>query len=191
MSAISTSVATQRSRRRAGWWVASLLLLATSVWGEGRPHDPGQVKAAFLFNFAKYVQWSERGEKGPLRLCVAGETPLAETLGLLDGRRVRDETIELRRLSAGDASNGCRLLFVGEVAGERLAGWLADAGGGALTVSDRPGFVDAGGMIELFMEGERVRFAVNLDALRASKLTVSSRLLRLARRVVEGGERAR
>ena len=191
MSPISTTVTTQRPRRRVGWWAASLLLLAASVSGEGRPHDPVQVKAAFLFNFAKYVQWSDRGEAGPLRLCVAGKTPLAKTLGLLDGRKVRDETIELRRLAAADPSNGCRLLFIGEAAQPRLAGWLADAGGHALTVSDRPGFVDAGGMIELFMEGERVRFAVNLDALRASKLTVSSRLLRLARRVVEGGERTR
>ena len=175
--------------------MAALLLLAVAAAAAGAQearHEVGQVKAAFLFNFAKYVQWSDRAEAGPMLFCVAGETPMRERLGLLDGRRVREEVIEVRRLAAGDRPTGCRLLFVGEGAEKWRGELLAAADDGyALTVSDRAGFIEAGGMIELYMEGERVRFAVNLDALRGSRMTVSSRLLRLARRVIEEGRARR
>lgn len=182
-----------------GLALALMVALGGAGWVPGvataegmQPKDAHKVKVAFLFNFAKYVHWSDRVEGLPMVLCVAGETPLRETLVLLRGREVGGVPIEVRELPEGRSPGECRMLFVAESARHRAAALLdPERGGDTLTVSDTPRFLEQGGMIQLFMEGERVRFGVNLDALRASRLSVSSRLLRLARRRIEGGEERR
>ncbi len=165
------------------------LLLFDSLWlfdslrldfpASAQPVDEYEVKAAYLYHFAKLTEWP--GTDRPLpgfSLCVSGEHPIAAHLPRLAGKVVKGAPITVRRLAAGEGWAGCRMVFVGECDGAVRDLTL---GQGILTVSDCPGFAEAGGMVELRREGDRVRFGVNLPAARAAGLRFDPHLLKLGR----------
>jgi hypothetical protein len=154
------------------------------------------VKAAFLYNFAKYVAWpvsafsAERGDA--FRICVLTDSPLAGSIDAIiagetiDGRRVIRQTA-----SDADAAGTCHILFVARnelERFERLRPVLRQAS--VLTVGEGAAFVGRGqgGAIGFVTEAGRVRFDVSLREAQQSGLSISSRLLRIARRV-DGLER--
>jgi hypothetical protein len=152
-----------------------------------------EVKAAFLYNFAKFVEWpTDTGlpAGSSLELCVLGEDPFGEALDrTVAGKVIDDRTLAARRLGSVQDVPGCAILFVGASEGRRLAEVLGHLRGRpVLTVSDADGFAEAGGMIGLFIENSRVRFAINVGAAASAHLTISSRLLSLARIVQSGPE---
>ena len=146
------------------------------------------VKAAFLYNFAKFVVWPPDvipAEAGFV-IGVIGDDTIVEALHrTVQTRSVHDRKIVVKRLSSPHEARACHILFVGAGASDRLAGLLNPLDGSSvLTVSDIDGFVDRGGMISLVLERSRYRFEVNLKAAERAGLTVSSQLLKLARRVI-------
>ncbi len=148
---------------------------------EAQPIDEHEVKAAYLYHFAKLTEWP--GSNPPasqFNLCMAGEHPIGAHLSKLAGKTVKGVSIAIRRLAAGEGWAGCRMVFVGECNGAALA---PDPGPAVLTVADCPGFARAGGMVELFREDDKVRFSVNLAAARAAGLRFDPHLLKLARNV--------
>jgi hypothetical protein len=157
---------------------------------QSRPTE-SQVKAAYLFNFGKFVRWpdAQSGGDDTLEICVVGRNPFGRVLD----DTVKGETIGSRKVVSKilpdiqDAA-GCRILFVSPSEEGHLAGILAAAKQmGALTVSDIPHFVERGGMIEFVVQDERIRFAVNAVPVEEAGLTVSSELLKVATRVMRKG----
>lgn len=146
-----------------------------------------QVKAAFLFNFARYTDWpspAASGHDAPFSVCIIGRDPFGDELAVLEGKIVHDRPLRVRRGVALDQLQGCQLLWVSESEERRLAAILrAAAPYPVMTVSDIEGFVEAGGMIGLMVIDERVRFDVNLASVRQANLHVSSQVLKLARNV--------
>jgi hypothetical protein len=153
--------------------------------------DPGgrasesEVKAAFLFNFVKFVEWPGEGggaSVGPIVVGVLGRGPLGDALrGTLDGRDVGNRTLAVRRVSTDAEIAGCHVVFVAAREREEVAELAVRAAGpGRLTVGDGTGFLESGGIILLTLENARVRFVVNADAARRAGLEVSSKLLALA-----------
>jgi len=161
--------------------------VAPAAQGDAPEAGPHEVKAAFLMHFVSFVEWGS--ERGAIRLCLIGEDEVTGVLEMLAGRAVRERTLEVLRPDDAAHLGSCDVLYLGGSEGARLAELAAVLGSarGVLTVSDIDGFVDAGGMIELVVDGRRVRFDVNLAAARQSGLRISSKLLRLARRVQESG----
>jgi hypothetical protein len=154
---------------------------------ERRPTDI-QVEAAYLFNFGKFVRWPINPDAaiGSLNICVLGKNPFGSVLD----STVKDEAIDGRPvtarilLSLQDASN-CHIVFVSASEEGRLNAILpALRRQGALTVSNIPHFVDRGGMIGFVNLDDRIRFVVNLAAVREAGLTVSSELLKVAVQVM-------
>ena len=145
------------------------------------PEDP--LKAAFVFNFAKYVEWPESASgNGPLVACVASGHGLAAALLQFDGRMVAGRSFQVLRLSAPAEAAGCHLVVVAESAVRRSAAWLRQLPAqGVLTVGDGEGFIDEGGMIGLVRSGDRLQFDINQPALQRAGLRASSQLLKLAR----------
>lgn len=149
------------------------------------------VKAAFIFNFAKFVEWPDHvfaGADAPFVLCATDAEALNGRLGLLAGREVQGRRIAVAALNAGSLSaQGCHLLFV---AGGEPASWepvLALLGNApVLTIGDAPSFADLGGMIELRVTGRRLRFDVDLGAVQAAGLHMGARVLQLANDVRRG-----
>lgn len=150
-----------------------------------------QVKAAYLFNFGKFVHWpADPKQENALQICVLGKNPFGSVLDAT----VRGETIEGKRVMARaiptlQEAAGCNILFIAASEESRLSVILSAAKEERLlTVSDIPHFVERGGMIQLINQEDRIRFAVNVDPIEDAKLTVSSELLKVATRVIRKSE---
>jgi hypothetical protein len=177
------------SRRRSRWRLPAwhILVLGCVVSAAAaRAGDllPGeyQVKAAFLFNFAKFVEWPSEAFPAPdtpFGLCILGdEPPDADIEFVLKGKKVGPREIHYRRLRTSQELGGCHLLFVGEAATYQLDAVPRDS---ILTVGEAAVFIRRGGVIRFLMEDGRVRFEINPDAALKSRLKISSKLLKLAR----------
>ncbi|MBA56511.1 MAG: hypothetical protein CMK89_18830 [Pseudomonadales bacterium] len=155
--------------------------LLTSIPGFGE--EEARLKAAFIYNFTKYVTWPQDIEQagGSLHVCVLGSEGYFEELSHLDGREVRKFKLEIKQLNLSDPIDGCRVVYV---SGLNVRKFLQSVGNlPVLTISDEEDFIDAGGVIGLVTEGRRIRFDINLGRARDVELQISSRLLQLARRV--------
>ncbi len=174
-----------RLRARLRLAAAAIAWLALGVRAEPGPGlSEYELKAAFIYNFAKFTEWPGDGAAASFRFCVAGRDPFGETLDKLAERAVRNHPISVFRGVEPDEVGECDLLFLhGGDAPHRAAALKQAAGHPVLTVGDEPGFLDGGGMIELMMVDHRVQFEVNLPAVKSAKLMISAQLLRLARRV--------
>lgn len=157
----------------------------------GPPSGEYQIKAAYLLNFARYVEWpAGRLPAGaPLRICVLGRDPFGGALEGLEGRQVQGHEVRVRQADNLDQAGDCHLVFISGSEERRMGPILRGlADRAVLTVSDIDGFVEAGGGIGLVIEDERVRFDINQGPLLRDSLRASSQLLRLGRQVF-GAER--
>jgi hypothetical protein len=153
-----------------------------SVTLEARQVADGQVKAAFLFNLAKFVQWPTPGA-GPLVIGVAGDHTFADVVGqTVLGRNVDGRAFETRRLASGDDPSGCAIVFIGAMHSRDEDDWLQRIRGPVLTVGESAHFLRTAGMVRLYVEDRRVRFQVNQKSAEAAGLKISSQLLMLAAR---------
>ena len=150
-----------------------------------------QVKGAFLFNFARFVDWKpDATGADPFVLAILGDDPFGSGLDRsLRGRELNGQPIEIRRIRDLAELDDAQLLFVSRSEASRLENILENvAGRSVLTVADFPGFAKSGGVIELFVRNQSVRFRVNLNAASRAGLRFRPNLLRLAE-VIEGAER--
>lgn len=182
--------------KRSGAVLAALLLMAGGpvAVAQGPPLVTSEyaVKAAFLYNFAKFVEWpaaSFRGSRDPMTLCVLGEDPFGGELDqTVDGKTVMGRPIVVRRFAKPAGLEECRILFVSSSEGPQLDRVLATVGGRAvLTVGEEETFARAGGIISFVVRQNRVRFQIDRAAAARAGLSISSRLLEVAEAVT--GER--
>jgi hypothetical protein len=144
------------------------------------------VKAAFLFNFAKFVEWppsSFAGSNAPLVICVLGHDPFGSTLDdVVRDERANDRTLVVQRPARVDAARSCHILFVSASEQARFAEILGAVDRArTLTVADAPGFLEAGGHVRFFLAANHVRFEINADTTEHAAFRVSSKLMRVAR----------
>ncbi|MGH9407681.1 MAG: YfiR family protein [Terriglobia bacterium] len=144
------------------------------------------VKAAYLYNFAQFVQWPGRMPiNGNFSICVLGMDPFGRSLDkAVAGQTVDRRRVIAKRIETAKDTAGCRILFISSSEAGSLKDVLAELGEESiLTVSDIPQFVERGGMIDFVLQDNRVRFEVNLAAAKRAGLTLSSQLLKVAARV--------
>ena len=175
------------------WPTAVILVLLISAHAvtASNAHAQGalpeyQVKAAYLFNFLKFVEWPEDAftdSLAPIVIGIVGDDPFGSALPeVVIGKTVQGRDLVIRRYHAGENLRRTSILFVGTSEKKRLPQILAGLhGSSVLTVADMDGFLDQGGMIQFLSEDDRVRFAINVDATSQARLKVSSKLLSLAR----------
>lgn len=140
------------------------------------------LKAAFIYNFARFAEWPALPTGAPIFVCVVGADAIAAALReTVRGKHINGHWIDVSRDPDNATWRGCHLLFIADSETQRAAAGLrAITRLPVLTVSDGRGFARAGGLIELFVEAGRMRFAINVDAVERSGLRLSSRLLGLA-----------
>lgn len=179
---------------RASLTAALLLaLLPPCVWGQSTGPTEYQVKAAYLYNFSRFVEWPnstfEKSESAFV-IGVLGEDPFGTMLdSLVQGESVQGRRLVIRRLASREEAVKCQILFVSDSEEGRLSEILKElAGKSILTVSDIRSFTRLGGAIRFTVEGNRVRFEINVAAAQRARLSVSSQLLKLAR-IVESSKR--
>ena len=143
-----------------------------------------ELKAAYLFNFAKFVEWPQGRQASALVICVVDAGGVTSALAAaISNKRIGARTLGVRSLSPTDPRDDCDLLYVSAAAirQDGLAANPPDAP--TLTVSDAADFAKQGGMIEMFSEGNRIRFNINTGNAHRAGLRISSNLLRLATKV--------
>jgi len=161
-----------------------------------------QLKAVFLFNFAKFVEWpvadsveSTTGHSsGVLSIGILGDDPFGDAFDAIEGQWVGGRILAITRADRLQELEACQILFVPSSEEKRLERVVAYfRGRNALLVGETEGFAHRGGMINFFYQGNKIRFEVNVDVIEETDLKVSAKLLKLARIVrgqgSEGGVR--
>ena len=148
------------------------------------------LKAAFLYNFAKFTTWPAESfcdPQAPLRLCILGEDAFGAATASIEGKNIKQRPLAVIRIAHVSDAERCHILFVSTSEEERLRAILDDLHEQPiLTISDMPNFARAGGTINLKTVEDQIRFDINVDAANAADLRLSSKLLRLGNIVSTG-----
>lgn len=163
-------------------------LLADPAAAQSSLSEP-QAKAAFVLNFARYVEWPEHSfatRDAPLLICLLGRDSLASALAALENRPVQSRQVNVRMVASVDEARICHVLFVGASETRRLTLLMRSlAGQPVLTVSDADGFIDAVGAIGIVQGDGHLQFEVNRQTLEQAQFKASSNLLKLARNLAD------
>jgi hypothetical protein len=164
---------------------AMLLGILASGMCRGQVFNEYQVKAAFVYTFAKFVEWPPQAFSSPasaMTICILGEDPFGRFLDdAVKGKSIGDRPLAVLRLTDLPMGHECKILFIASSERRRMQTLLASiAPLGLLTVGDTPDFAAQGGVIGLRLDGERIRLSVNLTAAEKANVRVSSRVLSLA-----------
>ena len=171
--------------RLAAGALAWALLAVTSSPAQNSKPTEYQVKAAYLYNFGRFVEWpakSRAAKDGPFTICVLGQDPFGPTLNaILADETIAGKNVVTERIPRPEDAVKCQILFISSSEESQLKHILATLDtASVLTVSDLPQFSRSGGMVQFVLEGTRVRFEVNLAPTEHAGLTLSSELLKLA-----------
>jgi YfiR/HmsC-like len=144
-----------------------------------------QVKAVFLFNFARFVDWPALAfvnDSAPFNICVYGADPFGPGLdSVVQGESVGGRAFAIRRLRDTNELHDCQILYIARDAADEMGDILAALGQqSTLTVSDLDTTTRQKVMVRLMTVGGKIRLRVKVDAARAAHLTISSNLLRSA-----------
>lgn len=148
--------------------------------------DEYRLKAAFVSSFAGFVEWPSdalKKTRDPIVICVLGENPFGSALDqAVNGKTVLDRKLSVRNIAGVRLAGGCQILFIASSERKHFRTLLKDPLlSGVLTVGDSDNFTTDGGVIDLQVDGDKIRILINVQAAEQSGLRISSRLLSLAR----------
>jgi hypothetical protein len=166
--------------------LASAFPAAAAVAAEPARSTEHQVKAAFLLNFAQFIQWPDGAftdAKSPIVVGVLGDDPFGATLEqTFQGQSVQGRSLIVQRSRQPDELKGCHLLFISSSESARLSEILASLGERSIvTVGESADFARRGGVINFYIESSKVRFEINAGAAERKGLKISSQLLKRAK----------
>lgn len=185
----ASRLAPRNGRERGSWlkivYVLCALLAAPTTRAQQPTASEYEVKATYLYNFARFTEWPAKNEDAKDKLfavCVLGRDPFGSILDtILAGEAINGKHMVHRQISAVQDAGNCRIVFISSSEESRLKETLATLEKmSALTVSDIPDFSVRGGMIQFVLEQKKVRFEVNLETAGKAGLVLSSELLKVA-----------
>lgn len=184
-----------RVRRRR--WPALLSLLAVlstvaqpAFSGDLSASREYQLKAAFLYNFTKFIEWppqSFSGASAPIVIGVLGDSPFgAQLVQVVKDRNVNGRSIVVRRVETAAEARSAHLLFVGaDEDGRFVELEPAIRGSPIVTIGESPSFAQTGGTINFVLEDDKVRFEINMDSAEHAGLRISAQLQKLAKLILK------
>ena len=163
-------------------WLAASFSLAPGLRAQNASQREYEIKAAYLYNFIKYVDWPSYGDT--ISIGVLGYDPFGTALAPLNGKVVKGRRLVIKHLDSVREAQQCQIIFVSSSEKQRLQEIFESLRSArVLTVGETQGFADGGGIINFIEENNKVRFEINADAARRTGLNISSELLKLARLV--------
>jgi YfiR/HmsC-like len=164
----------------------AMLLLNTA---QAQSASEYQVKAAFLFNFARFVDWPAEAfpnADSALQICILGQDPFGRDFEqMIEDKSVNGHRIEIAHPEGVPQARACQILFIAASEKPRLREILLGLkGASVLTVGDTPSFTQMGGIINFVLDDNRVRFEINQKAAELAHLKLSARLLTVAKLVL-------
>lgn len=168
-----------------------LLSLDTGSLTVAQPTASGEylLKAAFLYNFAKFVEWPETSfadGQAPLTLCVLGQDPFGSALDALTEKSIKGRPLHITRLSQPSNAGDCHILFIDRTEIPHTHAILSTLNVKAiLTVCDDERCAQQGMMINLRTVNDKIQMEMNVEAIQRTPLKVSSQLIKLAHVIKE------
>jgi hypothetical protein len=167
------------------YFLLSAFCFSPIGWAQSKAPPDYEVKAAFLVNFPKYVEWpadASADTNKPIIVACLGESKVSDALRkIIQSRPPNGRAIVARVIATEDESAGCHILFIGDAERRRLPAVLEKLKGeSVLVIGESEGFLDKGGIINLALRDRKVRVDVNLDAAREANLKIRSQLLGVA-----------
>lgn len=193
MQKITDCLRLSRTRRRVLTGVLGVFFFLVSAINPAKAQTASEydVKAAFLYKFASYVEWPPRvfsGEDSPVIFAVLDAAEIEDKLqAIVRGRQVQGRAVQIRHLQADDELTGVHVLFIGRSSNADIETLLRDAATkSVLTVTETEAQRYGGSIINFEIVDDKVRFDVSLDPAKQGELKISSRLLQVASRVIGG-----
>jgi|SRR5580704_16298670 hypothetical protein len=175
---------------RPQWAVALALVLAMPVAIPAQGANEYEVKAAFLFNFTRFVDWPQSSGSSPFCIGIAGADPFGGALEeAVKGRSAGGHAISVKHFKPGEESADCQIVFISGADAKKMRAALGRLQHAAvLTVGEGAGFCHGGGVIAFEVEDNKVRLDINPEAAQRAHLQISSKLLTLATLLRDTGE---
>lgn len=188
----ASDLSSRRMYRRRFMVLCIVLILSVLPQDAGAQSIPEeyQVKAAFLFHFAQFVDWPANvlntGDSS-LKLCIFDDEPRRQELqSTIEGKSIGSRVIHVLQINQSKQIHGCNILFLSRDEAQRQTAILKSLRGmPVLTVGETDNFLSDGGMIRFHFDADKIRFDINLDEAESSHLKISSRLLLLATSVTQ------
>ncbi|OGR06099.1 MAG: hypothetical protein A2511_16590 [Deltaproteobacteria bacterium RIFOXYD12_FULL_50_9] len=153
------------------------------VWAIAAEPTENAVKAAYLYNFAQFVDWPPdtwTSSSEPFNVCILGDNPFGRALETIHGKTIKMRKVSVVLIDKPSAVDHCQVLFISQSINRQVEQIIKQVDRRPiLTISDMVDFVQAGGMIGLFTDEGRIQFEINNSAAEQAGLTISSHLLRL------------
>ena len=177
--------------KRSRFIIGALLCLSLATRANAQSSDSNEsseylIKAGFIYNFAQLVQWPTGAfaqADSPIVIGIFGTDPFGGIIDrVVENKKLGERSLIVKRLKRGASVKDCNILFVSASETPHLDEIIQSTKGmPILTIGETPGFAVRGGIINLTLEGNKVRFEINIDAAKQANLSISSRLLALAR----------
>jgi hypothetical protein len=154
---------------------------------KARP-DEYQVKAAFLYNFVKFIDLPDELfiDSAKTTICIFGEDPFEEHIDLVQGKYAKNRVLTVKHIKSIHEAGDCQILYISPSEKKNITQILKELEGHSIvTIGDTEGFAQQGVIINFFLEQDMVRFEININAAKHAKIQISSKLLKLAKIIDE------
>jgi hypothetical protein len=167
--------------------VSAIILAPFHLCAQQPDFSEYEVKAGFMYNFPKFIEWpgdTISDSNKAITLCVVGADPFGKALGVIDDKTVQNRRLEIKYTSRSKDLKICTMLFISSSEKENLPQILEILKNTAtLTIGDTGGYARQGVMINFVMEQNKVGFEINSESARRARITISSKLLKLAKMI--------
>jgi YfiR/HmsC-like len=185
-SLLDFCASTKGLRRLGTLLIFAIAFYAPVTHSQGDERGEYELKAAFLFNFAKFVQWPPSSFPSPqsqFTICVLGDDPFGKSIDeMLRGKAIGEHPVIVTRCRSLPEAAHCQIVFISSSEKKRLPEILAALkGSSTLAVGETDGFAVSGGVIQFTLEEQHVHFIINVNAAEQAGLQISSKLLALAK----------
>ena len=173
-------------RKFASILILLLIMSAASipVQAEERKLGEYEVKAVFLYNLAKFIEWPDQSlDNSPtLTVYILGDDPFGANLDAIKGKLIKGKTVVVKQIDSPDTLRNVGILFIASSEKEQLPDILKGISSQPiLTVGDTQSFANRGVMVNFYIENNKIRFEINMEAARLAGLKISSNLLKIGK----------
>lgn len=151
-----------------------------------KPPKSGEVQAVFIYKFLKFIEWPQKADQKNITICSFGESEINDYIKIINGKEFEGRKIKVLKISQKEKLNGCKIIFFGETKENQMIEALKlSKENSILTISNKKGFLELGGIINFLIIGNKVNFEINFNEAKESGIKISSKLLRTAKRVIK------
>lgn len=162
-----------------------ILIFIGTIQVNAAPPKSSEVEAVFIYKFLQFIEWPEHKDDSNFNICTLGESEINDSIGIIDLKDMNGSSIKVLKKIKNEDRSKCRVIYIGEIEDKYEKEILKfSQKNSILTVSNKKGFLESGGIINFLIIDNRVNFEINFKEAKKSGIKISSKLLRTAKRVI-------